>query len=292
MKYYSIIYIINLFILCVNSNIFTTGLRKGLGYLIGESGCKESTMNSNHGLSSSKSSNKNQNDEFFSEKEGYLNAKIIGLSIGISPLGFNLAMENSFIGLIKNGFGYRGILPCYLGGCTFKHHASSLLYTNKGYILLEYGGYFGQDERYNEKIFYYYDKEGGIRFSHMNYRNFVNLVTNNGEYSEKDKIINDIEIENEMTLKELIEKISYKMDLKADDYNLADNNCHDLVAYIVYFLKAKRNSKIAKAHNFSKLMIPPKILEALEENENNLITTLEKIPVVGFLFDMGEAFFG
>ena len=42
-------------------------------------------------------------------------------------------------------------------------------------------------------------------------------------------------------------------------------------------------------HNFSKLSIPPKILEALEYNEDyQILTSLAKIPLVGVVTD----FFG
>lgn len=282
------IYLNLILFLNINSNYLSEQLRKGLGYIVGNSGCQDSTLKSNNGISSS--SNKDQNKILYlTKKEEFLDAKITGLKIGISPLGFNLAFEKSFTGLLKNGFGYRALIPCYLGGCTFNHHASSLLITDKGYIILEYGGYYGQDENYEEKIYYYYDNEGGVRFSHITYNKYKQLVTNNGKYNSDDKIIN-LEIENEMKLKTLIEKISTKMNLKADDYNLADNNCHDLVAYIIFFLKAKRGfyDELKTSHNISKLIIPPKILEKLEENENENIIAYEKIPIIGFFVDMGN----
>jgi hypothetical protein len=272
----------------IKANFFTKGIRKVLGFTIGTSGMKNATLETkfctqSSGLSSQMLLDK---DDYESKKKIYLKAKIDRIIIGLAPLGFNLAAESNFYSFLKNGFGNRAYLPCYLGGCTFNHHALGFIHTNLGYFLIEYGAYQGKDPQYKNWIFYY-EGNSGARFIPMEYWEFHDKITNNGNYSYSDKTI-DTYINNKMTLGNLFERISKEMSIKFDDYNVADNNCQDFIAYVIKLLKAVRIDKTeSKLHNFAKLRIPPKILEALEDNENyQILTTLGKIPIIGVWTDL------
>lgn len=180
----------------------------------------------------------------------------------------------------------RAYVPCYLGGCTFRHHALAYLETSEGNILIEYGGYLGKDEKYPEETIYY-DGDNGARFTHLSQKDFLNIITDKGKYNYYDKTF-ETTIMQGMKLKELFQGISNTMNLTMDGYNVADNNCHDFIANAIKILRAKRIDKnLSKMHNFAKLKIPPKILEPLEDNEEYyILTSLGKIPFLGVITDV------
>jgi len=274
----------------VKSNFFTYGIRKALGFTLGSTGIKDSFISGKSCSQSSQLSSflVDSIDDYETKKRKYLEAKIISFTIGLIPLGINLSFEYNFYGILKNGFGLRQLVPCYLGGCTFYHHALALLYTDQGYFIIEYGAYLGKDDRYPDGVIYY-NEENGARFTHINYTLFYNMVTGNGTHDYSDKTIYT-HIRRGITIKDLFQKISLKMNLTMHEYNAADNSCQDFIANAILILNAKRVDKTtSKMHNFSKLSIPPKILEALEYNEDyQILTSLAKIPLVGVVTD----FFG
>lgn len=271
----------------VKSNFLTYGIRKALGFTIGVTGIKDSSIAGRSCSQSSQLSSFLIDDKYDYEtkKRKYLEAKILSFTIGLIPLGINLSFDNNFSGLLKNGFGLRQLVPCYLGGCTFNHHALALLYTDQGYFIIEYGAYLGKDDRYPDGVIYYIE-DNGARFTHINYTLFYDLVRGNGSYYYSDKTIYT-QIRQGIKIKDLFQKISLKMNLTMHEYNAADNNCQDFIANAVEILKAKRVDKTSsKMHNLSKLRIPPKILEALENNEDyQIMTSLAKIPLVGVVTD-------
>lgn len=116
-------------------------LRKGFAGVIKGSGVQDSTAKSNMGISSCHSLNKDYNpsqgndDNILKE---LLTAKITGMTLGISPLGQNMALDDTFKSELINVFGLRGILPRGFWGSTLYHHTSALLNSDKGYIYLEY----------------------------------------------------------------------------------------------------------------------------------------------------------
>lgn len=270
----------------INSNFFTYGIRKILGLTIGKSGCQDSTLTEKSSEQSSNSSSNDKKSKNKITKEEFLEAKIRGMTIGLIPLGINFSYESNWRGYIKNGFMTRQFFPCYLGGCTFNHHALGLLYTDKGEILIEYGAYIGQPEEYKNET-YYYPYSEGARFTPIEFDDFFEFLTKNGNYSYFDKSI-WTNINNHMTVGELFRTINRKMNLTFEGYNVADNNCQDFIANAINILGAKRTTHNcnSKRHNLSKLYIPPKILEALESNEDyQILTSLGKIPVLGVFTD-------
>lgn len=280
----------NIFILLfktMNGNFFTYGIRKILGITIGTCGMKDATLN---GKGSSQSSNLSSHllldkNKYESIKEKYLEARIYGFAIGLIPLGINFSFDQNIYGFIKNGFGTRAYLPCYLGGCTFNHHALGLVDTNLGYFIIEYGAYQGQDPQYRDYTFYY-KGDSGARFIPSSLDEFEKIVTANGSYTYSDRLIRTT-VKKQMKLGNLFKKISNEMNIRFEDYNVADNNCQDFIANAIKVLNGKRTDKMdSKMHNFAKLHIPPKILEALEDNEDyQILTSLGKIPILGVLTD-------
>lgn len=186
--------------------------------------------------------------------------------LGISPLGPNIALDDTFKSFVFNLGGLRGLIPSGLGGATFNHHTSALLLTDVGYILLEYGSYNKNSDAEGDLYYYYYSDEGGVRFIHMSYYDFWMRVTKNNKYSSAGRII-ELYVNNEMTLDNLISKISYKMNIKFKDYNAGNNNCQDFMKYVIYFLNAKRDRNDREIHMKAKLHIPLVVLEQIEENE-------------------------
>ena len=271
----------------VKSNFFTYGIRKVLGFTLGATGIKDSSIAGRSVSQSSQSSRflLDDNNDYENKKKKYLEAKIKSFTIGLIPLGPNLSFETNFYGYLRNGFGLRQFLPCYFFGCTFYHHALALLNTDQGYFLIEYGAYLGKDDRYPDGVIYYIDNNGA-RFTRINSALFYDIVTSNDTYNYYDKTI-DTNIIQGIKLKDLFQKISLKMNLTMHEYNAADNNCQDFIANAIQILKAKRVDKtISKMHNLSKLNIPPKILEELENNEDyQIMTSLGKIPVLGVITD-------
>ena len=100
----------------------------------------------------------------------------------------------------------------------------------------------------------------------MNLYDFEMKVTRDKEYSSGGRFI-QLNIENEMTLENLINKVSRKMGLKFVDYNIVDNNCHDFMKYVISALNAKRPYEKREVHMIAKLHIPLIVLEQIEENE-------------------------
>lgn len=240
------------------------------------------SVKSREGTSSSSSSNHyyyQKQNEIRNEREKILNSKIEEIKIGIEPIGPKTAhkiVNNAVVSRIRNF-----CLPAYFGGGTFCHHLSCLLRTEAiGYIIFEYGGYYGGEPNYKNYI-HYWDQDG-LRFSKMTYDDYQEKLKNAGSnYS-----ILDVIFDNKITVGELIQKCCINGKWRAYDYNLSTNNCQDFIAKVIEVLIVKR--KYSCKYSSALVTIPPCILRALEKNEGReTLRFFQKLPYLGKIVDIG-----
>lgn len=243
------------------------------------------SVKSRAGLSSSRSSNKyapQEEIEIYNERQRLLNSYIDEIKIGIEPIG-----EEHFHSISYYSKPIKILLPTYLGGGCFIYHASCFLRLSCGDdIILEYGGYSGGDANYRNYI--HYAEEDGMRFSRMNFSDYLNKIKSGTKGSE---ILSSLYFQNIMPLQELINRCNNgsKKWVKGN-YNLASYNCQDFVAKVIEVLEVKRcnedNTKFL--HNYSISTYPPVIIKALEKNEKTtLLTALESLPIIGIIVEDG-----
>ena len=156
-------------------------------------------------------------------------------------------------------------------------------------LILEFGAYHGSEPGYKNYIHYVYDSvnEGGLRFSKMTESDYREKVINDKKGAV---ILENLTIDNKMTLKELIDRCKNNSSWKANDYNLASHNCQDFIAKVIEILKVKRTDKdeTKYSHMTGKLSIPPAILKALEKNDTPaIIRVTEQIPFISFYAELG-----
>ena len=267
----------------------------GAGFAVSNSSGSNVFNKSRRGISSSNSCNKyqpqSQEPEAY-ERQKLLDSKIDKIIIGVEPIGTG----------IGHGISYytkplRFQLPTYLGGGTFVDHLSCLIFFSglfsSGPIILEFGAYYGAEPGYKNYIYYVYDSEndGGLRLSRMTESDYRAKVINGKKGAI---VIDNLTIDNKMTLRDLIEKCKYDSSWKAKDYNLASHNCQDFIAKVIEILKVKRtdNDKTKYSHWVGKINYPPVILKALEKNDTpKALSVAQRLPVIktfanvaGFLY--------
>ena len=245
---------------------------------------------SRRGISSSNSCNKfmqQSKTPKISERSSLLNSRIDKIKIGLEPIGTSVGHAISYYSRY-----FRTRMPTYLGGGTFTYHLSCLLtfkslnnlFGEGPSIILEFGAYYGEEPGYKNYIHYVYDsdKEGGLRFSKMNVSDYRSKVINGKAGAT---VIDDLIIDNKMTLGELLGECKNDSSWKAKDYNLASHNCQDFIAKVIEILKVKRadNNETKFSHLAGRLNYPPVIVNALEKNDTPAALRItQKIPVVGF----------
>lgn len=244
------------------------------------------------GISSSNSCNKYEpqfQNAKANERQNLLNSRIDKILIGIEPIGTKVGHALSYYTKPL-----RARIPTYLGGGTFVHHLSCLIFfsdlfqTENETIILEFGAYHGAEPGYKNLIHYVYDpeKEGGLRFSRMTESDYRNKVINGKKGAV---IIDNLTITNKMTLKDLINKCKYDSSWKAKDYNLASHNCQDFIAKVIEILKVKRadNNETKYSYMAGKMNYPPVIVKALEKNDTPAILSVtQKIPIINLFAEM------
>ena len=265
-----------------------SGIGSSFGLFFGSSNSLNSnfSVQSREGTSSSSSSNHYESQKKMAklgERFRILNSQIEEIEIGIEPIGnqtMHKIVNNKFIGTIR-----KLALPTYLGGGTFCHHLSCLLkirgrglFGTEENIILEYGGYFGDEPDYKNYVHYW--KEDGLRFSLMTSMDYRTKISQAGKGSETLFVI----LENKMTVKQLITKCCNEGNWRAYDYNVASNNCQDFIAKVIEVLGVKRKySYTSKLTN-----IPPCIMRALEKNEGRkVLRAFQKIPLLGSVVEVG-----
>ena len=266
-----------------------SGIGSSFGLFFGSSNSLNSnfSVQSREGTSSSSSSNhyaSQKKRDNFCERVSILNSQIEGIEIGIEPIGsraMHKIVNNKFIGTLR-----KFALPTYLGGGTFCHHLSCLLkirerglFGTEEHIILEYGGYFGDEPDYKNYVHYW--KEDGLRFSLMSETDYSKKIREAGEGSDDLFVL----FENKMTVQQLITKCCSEGNWRAYDYNVASNNCQDFIAKVIDILGVKRKySYTRKITN-----IPPCIMKALEKNEGRkVLRVFQKIPLLGNFVELGS----
>ena len=264
----------------------------GSGFALSASSGANPFNQSRRGTSSSNSFNKfmpQSQNPTVTERQSLLNGKIEKIIIGIEPIGTNIGHAISYYSRP-----FKLQIPTYLGGGTFIHHLSCLLTVEynlfyKETLILEFGAYYGSEPGYKNYIHYIYDpvNEGGLRFSKMTESDYREKVINDKKGAV---ILENLTIDNKMTLQELIDRCKNNSSWKANDYNLASHNCQDFIAKVIEILKVKRTDKdeTKYSHMTGKLSIPPAILKALEKNDTPaIIRVTEQIPFISFYAELG-----
>ena len=75
-----------------------------------------------------------------------------------------------------------------------------------------------------------------------------------------------------------------------DDYNLLSENCQLFVRKAIQVLGATRKYEIQRNRTVMKMKLPFRILNALEDNENDDYNTVQRIPISGQIFDIAKVF--
>ena len=97
------------------------------------------------------------------------------------------------------------------------------------------------------------------------------------------------DIKNKITLQELFYHFKGKKEWEAQGYNVVTHNCQDFGAEIIKILKAVRTSEHLKVRMREKYLFPSCIIHAFWKNEEwSTTNTLGRIPVLGFIFDIGQ----
>lgn len=263
----------------------------GSGFALSASSGSNPFNKSRMGQSSSNSFNKfmpQSQIQKSNERQHLLNSKIDKIIIGIEPIGTKVGHAFSYYGKV-----IKAQLPTYLGGGTFVHHLSCLL-TLKEFlfdttIILEFGAYYGAEPGYKNYIHYVYNpvNEGGLRFSKMSESDYRSKVNNDKKGAV---IIDNLTIDNKITLEELIRRCKNDSSWKANDYNLATHNCQDFIAKVIEILKVKRtdNDKTKYSHIAGKLNYPPVIVKALEKNDTPIALRItQRIPYISNFAEIG-----
>ena len=194
-------------------------------------------------------------------------------------------------------------------------------------IIIEYGQYLTKDsdlkkpncyssnssrepkKKKNENIYYYINNDGvritkfEVSPSHKNsfpsvisdlialqYYNMSKEEYYNKKYEdllEFDRV--DCDINNKMTLEELIESIKREK-WSAKYYNAFTHNCQIFAVEIIKILKALRKNEEDKLRVIEKTKLPGCIINQLWRNEKfSLKNTLGRIPILGLFFDIFNA---
>ena len=265
----------------------------GSGFALSASSGANPFNQSRRGTSSSNSFNKfmpQSKNPTARERQSLLNGKIEKILIGIEPIGTKIGHAISYFGRP-----FKAQIPTYLGGGTFIHHLSCLITVEynlfyKETLILEFGAYYGSEPGYKNYIHYVYDpvNEGGLRFSKMSETDYRSKVINGKKGAD---IIDNLVIDNKMTLQELINRCKNNSSWKANDYNLASHNCQDFIAKVIEILKVKRTDKdkTKYSHLVGKLCYPPVILNALEKNDTpTVIRITEQIPFINIYAEIAS----
>jgi len=150
-------------------------------------------------------------------------------------------------------------------------------------IVVEFGEYNNEEmldknnKRY--KTYYWKSEKNGLRFAEMNYDDYKYKKLDYDGYSDRIfKLYPGIDI----SLFDALKACDAK-DWTSDSYDIFDKNSKDFVAYFLKVTKAYRREgeEHRGSHNLSSAFIPKCILEVIEENEDDGIHTVEKIPLVG-----------
>ena len=127
---------------------------------------------------------------------------------------------------------------------------------------------------------YIYGQKGGARYKEMT----IN------ELKKKSFEIIDLKMRryNPPTVKELLKEICDEWDWTKEKYNLFEHNCQNFVCKCIKKLDAVREkfSFFRGFHNKSVAKYPVRIIRALEENEEDLSSLIDRVPIIGPIEEM------
>ena len=207
-------------------------------------------------------------------------------------------IENMYLGFEKIGLPIHGFTDITLflpriflpsvtpivSGKTF-YHASLLLETENNYsIVVEYGGYYGEDMTDKDdttyKTYYWFEKSHGLRYAEMSYHTYKYYKIDVDSYSER---IFPLECGRKRTIRQLLKKCNENKKWTFSNYDLAFQNCQHFVALFIKNICGYRRKKTSfrGLHNISSVFIPRVILNEIEKNEDDNWNTVGKIPVLG-----------
>jgi len=147
-------------------------------------------------------------------------------------------------------------------------------------IFIEFGPFTGGGKGPNY-CHYYYKNLGGLRISKTTFQYWKNnIVDDYIKLSHKN-----------MTVKNLLDRVTENFTFSAENFRVYGNNGNFFVAKCIKAINGKRfNGRNARGiHTLGVSRIPAKILEALEENEDDTTSTIGNIPILGKVFDFGQA---
>ena len=141
------------------------------------------------------------------EKDKLLNSKICEI----------LVVYEVLIGNIINKFDY------YFYEKTHCYHASALLHTyNDEWIMIEYGGYKGQEDSYENYL--YYPQESGLRYCFMKKDTYIKKKLDKYTLYSKCRIL-----KYGISLQNIIGSITSKSNWTAFDYRLITHDCQSFL---------------------------------------------------------------
>ena len=144
-------------------------------------------------------------------------------------------------------------------------------------IFIEFGPYTnnGKGPTY---CHYYYKNAGGLRFSKTTFNYWSNNIVD--DYI---KVSNN----RDMTVGELLNQVTSKYCFSANNYRVYGENDNYFVGECVTVMHAKRfkGRDFRGNHTMSISIIPVKILDALEDNEKDILPNVSKVPIIGGIAD-------
>ena len=208
---------------------------------------------------------------------------------------FNYYLDEVFIGWkhdfdtvseVKRGFVF--VVPEFIAE---KNMNKASIFVSGQYknqeIFIEFGPYTGCGKG-NTNCHYYYNDGGGLRFSKTTFNYWRNNIVD--DYIKVNNNRN-------MTVEELLDDVTnkeynkHKENFTANDFRYYGKNSNYFVAKCILEMNAKRykGRDFRGNHTLSISKIPVKILDALEFNEDDFSSTVGDIPIIGKIFDFGQA---
>ena len=148
-------------------------------------------------------------------------------------------------------------------------------------IFIEFGPYtsYGKGPTY---CHYYYKNAGGLRFSKTTF-----------DYWSYNIVDDYIKVSNNrnMTVGGLLSQVTRKYFFSANNFRVYGENGNYFVGECVKVMNAKRfkGRNFRGNHTLSISKIPAQILDALEDNENDTLPNVSKIPIIGGIADFFDA---
>lgn len=178
------------------------------------------------------------------------------------------------------------LLPARVSLCNVKHASIIAETYESGLILIEYGAYgIYREGDYRGKI-HYYEGSDGLRFIQMTQEDIERAEGKKGNYFVY------CDVKYHMTINEMLRKTKYQGSYHQwdkDNYNLFAQNCQLFVRKAIQVLGATRESEKQKNRVAMKCVIPFRILNALEDNEDDPERIVEKIPIIGQIYGLIKA---